>query len=305
MTAVAIVLAVLGAALSAVGIQLQAAGVRDESRDDGLRLRGLARLARNRVWLLGLGVLSVCAVLQILALALAPVTVVAPIVVLALPVSVLLNTRLSRARLDVAASLAVVASSGGVALFVALAAGAAKPVVFASEDVLQAFELVALAVVLLGLTGAVSQGVTRCMAFAAGTGSAYGLVSVLVRDVTYSLQNGGPGAVPPLSVAGLVLAFAGGSWLLQLAYASGPPDVVVGCQTVLNPLVATALGIGLLNETVNAGGWRGVGLAAGGVTAIVGVVILARHRLRLRGQVMAGQEPGGESGTSSSASSVR
>ncbi|HEV8557353.1 MAG TPA: hypothetical protein VGR06_13260 [Actinophytocola sp.] len=304
MTALAIVLAVLGAALSAVGIQLQAAGVRDESRDDGLRLRGLARLARNRVWLLGLGVLSVCAVLQILALALAPVTVVAPIVVLALPVSVVLNTRLSGARLDAAASLAVVASSGGVALFVALAAGAAKPVVFASEDVLQAVELVALAVVLLGLTGAVSQGVTRCVAFAAGTGSAYGLVSVLVRDVTYSFQNGGPGAVPPLSVAGLVLAFAGGSWLLQLAYASGPPDVVVGCQTVLNPLVATALGIGLLNETVNAGGWRGVGLVAGGVTAIVGVIILARHRPGGR-QVLAGQEPGGESGSSSSASSVR
>jgi drug/metabolite transporter (DMT)-like permease len=304
MTALAIVLAVLGAALSAVGIQLQAAGVRDESRDDGLRLRGLARLARNRVWLLGLGVLSVCAVLQILALALAPVTVVAPIVVLALPVSVVLNTRLTGARLDAAASLAVVASSGGVALFVALAAGAAKPVVFASEDVLQAVELVALAVVLLGLTGAVSQGVTRCVAFAAGTGSAYGLVSVLVRDVTYSFQNGGPGAVPLLSVAGLVLAFAGGSWLLQLAYASGPPDVVVGCQTVLNPLVATALGIGLLNETVNAGGWRGVGLVAGGVTAIVGVVILARHRPGGH-QVMAGQEPGGESGTSSSASSVR
>jgi hypothetical protein len=304
MIVLAIVLAVLGAGLSAVGVQLQAAGVREESRADGLRLRGLGRLAHNRVWLLGLAVLFICAVLQILALALAPVTVVAPIVVLALPVSVVINARAGDARLDVPASVAVVASTGGVALFVALAAGAAKPVAFGGDKLLQAVELVTLAVVLLGLAGTVRQGITRCLAFAAGTGSAYGLVSVLVRDVTYSFEKGGIAAVPPLSVAGLVLAFAAGCWLLQLAYASGPPDVVVGCQTVLNPLVATALGIGLLDETVNAGGWRGIGLVAGGAAAIVGVVVLARHRPG-GVQVLAGHEPGGESGTSSSASSVR
>ena len=304
MIALAIVLAVLGAGLSAVGVQLQAAGVRDESGETGLRLRGLGRLARNRIWLLGLAVLSICAVLQILALALAPVTVVAPIVVLALPVSVVINARVGGARLDLAASVAVVASTGGVALFVALAAGAAKPVVFGEDAVFRAVELVALVVVVLGLVGSAQRGTARCLAFAAGTGSAYGLVSVLVRDVTYSFENGGITAVPPLSAAGLVLAFAGGSWLLQLAYASGPPYVVVGCQTVLNPLVATVLGIGLLNETVNAGGWRGIGLVAGGVVAIVGVVMLARSQPEAV-QVLAGHDPGGDSGTSSSASSVR
>jgi hypothetical protein len=278
MITLAIVFAVLGACLSAVGVQLQAAGVRDESRDDRLRLRGLARLTHNPRWLLGLAVLSVCAVLQILALALAPVTVVAPIVVLALPVSVVINARAAAARLDAAALVAVVASTGGVALFVALAAGTAKPVVFDELAVLHAGEIVAGAVLLLGLIGMLRQGTVRCVAFAAGTGAAYGLVSVLVRDVTYGFQNGGAMAVSPLAVTGLVLAFATGSWLLQLAYASGPPDVVVGCQTVLNPLVATALGIGLLDETVDAGGWRGIGLVAGGVAAVVGVLVLARHR---------------------------
>ena len=304
MIALAIVFAVLGAGLSAVGVQLQASGVRDESRDTGLRLRGLARLARNRRWLLGLMVLALCAVLQILALALAPVTVVAPIVVLALPVSVVINTRVAGAQLDAAALVAAVASTGGVALFVTLVAGAAKPVAFGGDSVLQAIELVGLFVVLLGLIGYARQGTVRCLAFAAGTGSAYGLVSVLVRDVTFNLENGGVSAVPPLSVAGLILAFAAGSWLLQLAYASGPPDVVVGCQTVLSPLVATVLGIGPLDETVNAGGWRGIGMLIGGVAAIIGVVVLARHR-PIGAQLLTGHEPGGEAGTSSSASSVR
>jgi hypothetical protein len=304
MIALAIVLAVLGAGLSAVGVQLQSAGVRDESRDAALRLTGLGRLARNRAWLLGLGVLFVCAVLQIAALALAPVTVVAPIVVLALPVSVVINARAGGAALTAAAGFAVLASTSGVALFVALAAGAAKPVTYGEDEVLDAAALVGFVVLLLGLTGAVRRGVVRCVAFAAGTGSAYGLVSVLVRDVTSSIEHGGITAVPVLSLLGLVGAFAAGSWLLQLAYASGPPDLVVGCQTVLNPLIATAVGIGLLDETVDAGGWRGIGLVVGAVVAIVGVVVLARHRPMVV-QVLAGQEPGGESGTSSSVSSVR
>jgi drug/metabolite transporter (DMT)-like permease len=268
MTVIAIVLAALGAALSAVGVQLQAEGVRTERK-----LRP-DRLVRNRRWLLGLAVLAVCAGLQVIALALAPVTVVAPIVVLALPVIVVLNARSTGASLDRAAGVAVVASTGGVALFVCLAAQAASPVGFAGSAVLKAGQLVAGAVVLLTVVGALSRGVVRCVSFAAGTGIAYGLVSVLVRDVTFTLQHG---EFAPMSAIGLVVSFATGSWLLQLGYASGPPDLVVGCQTVLNPLVATGLGIWLLDETVDAGGWRGAGMLAAGLIAIAGVVVLARH----------------------------
>lgn len=305
MITLAIVLAVLGAGLSAVGVQLQAAGVRDESRDDRLRLRGIARLVSNPRWLLGLMVLAVCAGLQIVALALAPVTVVAPIVVLALPVIVVLNARSTNSRLDLRTSAAVVASTGGVAVFVGLAASVVSPVAFDEDAVIRAGQYVALTVVVLGLIGAVRHGITRCVALASGTGAAYGLVSVLVRDVTFTVRHGGITAVAPLSAAGLVVAFAAGSWFMQLAYASGPPDVVVGCQTVLSPLVATGLGIGVLDETMNAGGWRGIGMIVAGVLAIVGVAVLARHHRPRQGQVLVGQEPGGEAGTATSASSVR
>jgi hypothetical protein len=300
MIAVAVGVAVVGAVLSAVGVQLQAAGVRDEARDERLRLRGLGRLGRNPKWLLGLTVLSICAGLQILALALAPVTVVAPIVVLALPVIVLLNARATNRPLDLVASGAVIAATGGVAVFVGIAAGTVRTVMFDEDAVLRAGQYVAVAVAILGLIGAVRHGITRCVALAAGTGASYGLVSVLVRDVTFSFQHGGFGAVEPMSAAGMVIAFAAGSWLLQLAYASGPPDIVVGCQTVLSPLVATGLGIGVLDETVDAGGWRGIGLAAAGAVAVAGVAVLAR-RYRAGPQRVHGA--GGE--TSTSASSVR
>ncbi|MFL6119959.1 hypothetical protein [Actinophytocola sp.] len=277
MIALAIVFAVLGACCSAVGAHLQHKGVRSATKDTGLRLRAVSALVHNRSWLLGFAVLFTCTVLQILALALAPVTIVAPIVVLALPAVAVLNARSSGERLDTTVVVAIGASTLGVALFVALASRHASAVHFPTTAVLLAGQLTAGAVVLFGVAGALTRGLVRCVLLATGAGCAYGLVSVLVRDVTYTFQSAGLRGVPPLPVTGLVAAFAVGSWFIQLAYASGPPDIVVGCQTVLSPLVATAIAIGLLDETADAGGWTGAGLVCGAAAAIVGVVLLARH----------------------------
>ncbi len=277
MTALAITFAVLGALCSAIGAQLQHRGVRTETQESGLRLRTLGRLVHNRTWLLGVAVLTACAVLQILALALAPVTIVAPIVVLALPAVAILNARTSGEPLDTAATVAVVASTLGVAVFVTLASGHANAVEFPSAAVLMACQIIAGAVLLFGAVGALRQGIVRCVMLATGAGAAYGLVSVLVRDVTYTFQTEGFAGVSPLSATALVASFAIGSWYIQLAYASGPPDIVVGCQTVLSPMVATALAIGLLDETADAGGATGLGMVAGALVAMFGVVLLARH----------------------------
>lgn len=277
MIGIAILFAVLGACCSAVGAHLQHRGVRTATKDTGLRLRGAAALVHNRTWLAGFAVLFACAVLQILALALAPVTIVAPIVVLALPTVAMLNARSSGERLDTTAIVAIGASTLGVALFVTLASSHATAVHFPTSAVLLACQIIAGAVVLFGVIGTLSSGLPRCVALATGAGAAYGLVSVLVRDVTYTFQTNGVSGIPPLSVTALVVAFAVGSWFIQLAYASGPPDIVVGCQTVLSPLVATAIAIGLLDETADAGGWTGVGLLTGAAVAVVGVALLARH----------------------------
>ena len=74
---IAVLCALTGAVLSAVGAALQHAGVRDVG---DLTVRRFTRLVGNRRWLLGFSVLVVAAVPQVLALAPAPVTVVNPIV---------------------------------------------------------------------------------------------------------------------------------------------------------------------------------------------------------------------------------
>ncbi|SFQ18715.1 hypothetical protein SAMN05421810_10592 [Amycolatopsis arida] len=280
MVSVAIACAVLGALCAAIGAQLQHTGVRSETsatKDGRLRLRTLGRLVRNPSWVRGFLVLFACAVLQILALTFAPVTVVAPIVVLALPMVALLNAYAGKSTLDAAAWVAVVATSVAVAVFVAVSAHLAEEARIPPDAVLAAGRLVGGAMVVLGLVAVLTSGNVRCVALAMAAGAAYGLVTVLVRDVAYSVRLGGLTELPVLSAAGLAVAFLVGSWLIQLGYDSGPPDVVVGSQTVVNPLVATVIGLTLLNEAAGLGPGVRATLLACGVVAMAGVLVLARH----------------------------
>lgn len=277
MTILAIGLAVLAACCAAVGARWQYTGVRVETRDSALGLSGLPRLARNATWRHGLLVLSAGAVLQILALAMAPVSVVAPVVVLALPIVAVLHAHTRAARLGALASVAVLLSTVGVALFVVLSASVARTEAIAQADVFRAGRVVIIAVAVLGIAGLLRGGLVRCVALAVGAGAAYGLVSVLVRDVAYAVQTNGFTGFPVVSAIGVVVAFLAGSWFVQVAYANGPPDVVVACQTVLNPLVAAGLGMGMLGEIEGAGQDVVTSLLASGALAVIGVVLLARY----------------------------
>jgi hypothetical protein len=68
-----------------------------------------------------------------------------------------------------------------------------------------------------------------------------------------------------------------GGWLVQQAFTSGPPEVVVACLTVVDPIVAVLFGVVLLGEgnATSAGHWAVLGAAA--LAASVGVAVLARH----------------------------
>ncbi|EHR49252.1 hypothetical protein SacmaDRAFT_0959 [Saccharomonospora marina XMU15] len=273
MIVAAILLATLGAAGGAVGAKLQHDGVRQETVDGGLRLGKLGRLARNPYWRRGFCVLFGAAVLQILALTFAPVSVVAPVVVLALPMVALLNA----AELDVRGWLAVAATTAAIVVFVARTAGVVAERDIPPASVLTAARYVGLAVAAAAVVAALGRGTARCVSLATAAGAAYGLVVVLVRDVAYNVRVDGLDALPPASLAGLVVAFLVGSWFVQLGYASGPPDVVVGTQTLVNPAVATLIGFLLLDEATALGTAFVATLLGSGAVAFAGVVVLARH----------------------------
>lgn len=280
MTALAVVLAALGACGYAVGARLQHAAVHAAMDGGGLGLRSQAQLVRNPRWLAGLAALGSGAGLHVCALGLAPLSVVQPIGVLALPITVLLNFReQGHSRRDVTPSMvvAVLAATGGLAVFVLLAAGSATSTPVGDSDQFSATQIVAVAVLLLGVVAVATRSKVRCVLFAAGCAVAYGYVSLMARAVAQQVGTWDLLSINLLSVLGISVAMVAGGWLLQHAYASGPPDLVVACLTVIDPLVAVGLGIGLLGEADHVSGWVAAAEALCALVACAGVFALARH----------------------------
>ena len=279
MTALAVLLAALGAVGYAVGARTQHGAVHETIGDSGLGLRSQVQLLGNTRWLLGALALGAGAVLHACALGLAPLSVVQPIGVIALPITVLLNVRergIALRDLNPNVVFAVVASTLGVGAFVVLAAGSAKPTPVAPDDQLLATQLVAGAVLALGVFAMMSRSKLRCVLYAAGCAVAYGYVSLLMRAVAQQFGTTDLFSLNLVPLFGVGIAMIVGGWLLQHGYASGPPDLVVACLTVIDPIVAVGLGIGLLGEADQVGTWTATGEVLCAAVACAGVFALAR-----------------------------
>jgi len=272
---VAIPLAVAAACCFAVAAWLQQDTVRTVVAGGSLRLAGWTRMVRAPRWMTGFGLTAVGAVLHAGALSLAPLVVVQPIGVLAIALTTLLAGRTKAAGPTWPAMPAAVLSMVGVGLFVVLAAGGTAPPTLPAGAEFSAGMVAALIVGALGAVGAFAQGRVRCLAFAGAAGVAYGLVSVLVHTTAVRVSAGGLGQIHLAVILGVVAALLAGGWFVQHAYASGPPQVVVACQTVLDPMLGVGIGIVLLGEAARITSASAAGLVVCAALAVVGVIRLA------------------------------
>ncbi len=245
-----------------------------------LSLRGLGEIARRPGWLLGLALAAGGSLLHATALVLAPLTVVQPVGVLAVPIAVVLTAARTRRRPGPWVLVGVVVCVGAVATFVLTAAGTAASTPAPGRATLLAGGVVALIVVLLAGLGLGRTGWVRCVACAMAGAAAFGLVSSLVRAVSQAVAGGLTAFGDPAmlaTVGGISAAVLAGGWLVQQAFASGPPEVVVACLTVVDPIVAVVFGIVLLGEGNDTppSGW--VLLISVALAAAAGVAVLAGH----------------------------
>jgi hypothetical protein len=67
-----------------------------------------------------------------------------------------------------------------------------------------------------------------------------------------------------------------GSWFVQNAYASGPPDLVIAGLTVIDPLVAVSIGIVILGEATGASLPVVIGFGLSALVAVIGVYLLSK-----------------------------
>ncbi|WP_168583043.1 hypothetical protein [Gephyromycinifex aptenodytis] len=281
---IAVLLAMVAAAVFALGatVQSRAVGrtVSDHNNTSGVvGVRQMATLLRSGRWLGSVGIMIVGGLLHILALTLAPISIVQPVGVLAIPFAVLLAAHRARALPGRGVAGAVALTVLAVVVFVAIAAsdGHSAPRLDASDIAVAAAGLAAVAA-FLAAVGGFGPRWSRCLAWATGGAVIYGLSSALLRADTMLIAQGEAWTGPVLWLALTVLTgFAVGGWMIQHAHANGPPAVILGCLTVVDPMIAVIFGIAFLGEGSRLAPVHTASMLAAGFVASVGVVLLARH----------------------------
>lgn len=287
--AIGIPIALFGAILISIGTQLQHTGVarvgREVDTKAGLSIRQLLSLASQPLWLGGTLMLGLAILFQLTSLGFAPLIVVQPLGAIALVVTAIVNAKQSGHKLDRMSIRAIALCVGGVGLFVTIAALTAK-----SNPITE----VQLRVVLIILTGvlvafAVGFALLRkrftAIFYIVGAGVLFGFVATLAKvviDRVKTLSFAGFQLAPEdvltvLCIVGLIVAALLGSYFVQSAYSNGPPDLVVAGLTVIDPLVAIAIGIIVLGEAAHAPLWAILAFIVAGAIAIYGVLLLAKN----------------------------
>ena len=287
-SAPAIALAVTAAACFAVAATLQHTAIDRVTTSEGpgheqeqLGLTAFRALVKRPGWLAGLLAAAAGSGLHAIALVLSPLAVVQPIGVLAVPMAVLLTMRRTGDRPGRAVAAAVGLCVLGVAAFVVIAATntESSPVPDFATLIAGGLCLVAIGALVV-LARAARPVWLRCVSWVTAGAVAFGLVSALVRAVSQQVATGLVAWTDPrllATVAGIGLALAVGGWLVQQGFATGAPEVVIACLTVIDPMVAVLLGVLLLGEGPATSGVALFGLLLCAAAATTGVVLLARH----------------------------
>ncbi|GAB3617037.1 hypothetical protein GCM10027416_15940 [Okibacterium endophyticum] len=280
---IGIPLAVIGAVLLSLGAQFQHRGVtKVEMRSGttastGLNSKQLIALLTRPSWVFGTVMLGLAIVFQLSALWFAPLILVQPLGAIALVITSVLNARIHKVKLNKRSVIAIVACVGGVGLFVTLAGFVAveKPV----TDVKLITILITLAAVIAVFVVAFAMLRKRFKAifYIIAAGCIYGFVATLAKVVLSRIQQENFDWLTVVCVLALLLGTALGGYFVQTAYSSGPPDLVIAGLTVIDPMVAVAIGIVVLGEASEAPLWAVVGFVIAGTVAVWGVFQLARH----------------------------
>ncbi|WP_416970735.1 DMT family transporter [Streptomyces sp. 4F14] len=234
-------------------------------------------------------------VLHVVALAYGPLSLVQPLgaltIVFALPMAALFVKQRAGATAWRGALMATIGLAGLLALVGA-----------ADSQSLSTPERIAVATATAGAVAALMVAAravhrhpaVRAMLLATASGIAFGMSSVFTKTVAVDWSGGvTAGDVPTLALIG-VLATAG-MLLSQASYRGAGLAAPLSTLTVVNPVVAAAVGITMFGETFRYGA-TGTALALGcGVVAAGGLILLTTERLA-REHAQETAEPGRDTG---------
>jgi len=296
---IGIPLALAGAVFLSLGTQYQHRGVAkvevlQGASQAGLGLRHVLALLRRPSWVVGTLMLGLAIVLQLSSLWFAPLIVVQPLGAVALVITAVLNSRLSKVPLDRKTIQAIAICIIGVGAFVTVAALVAVQKGVKESELTSVLLLLAGVLALWAILYAIFRRKAGPVFYIVAAGMLFGFVATLAKVVIGRIQTlvkvieqnaatgeswsfGAAEWLTILCVIGLVAASLIGSYFVQSAHANGPPDLVVAGLTVVDPLVAVAIGIIILHEADGAPLWAIIAFIVTGAVAVFGVFQLAKH----------------------------
>ncbi len=294
--ALGIPIALVGSIFLALGAQFQHRGVNKvdaaTAPEDkaGLNIGQLVSLARRPSWLIGTLMLGLAIVFQLVSLKFSPLTVVQPLGVLGLVITAIVNSRVSHKRLDRASIRAIAFCVVGVGLFVTIASLTTTSVPIHDAQLVVVLVILGVILVAAALIFAFFRKRFTTIFYIVGAGILFGFVATLAKvDIdridTIIAEHRALQVSDSLTLVcllGLILAGLLGSYFVQTAYSSGPPDLVVAGLTVIDPLVGVTIGIVVLGEASGAPFWAAIVFVLAGIVAIYGVFQLSKHHPQFR-----------------------
>ncbi|MDN5806182.1 MAG: hypothetical protein L0L36_08500 [Brevibacterium sp.] len=237
----AIILATLAAFCLALGTHLQQYAV--ATMTPGPK--------RRTTWITGLGLMGMVTVLNVIALGLGPVAIVQPIGAISLVFAALISRRYFGLQLGAPLLISIGVTMFGVFAFVTTSAQFSHELVASAQSVTWLLTLL-VALSIFGAFFALSRAghIPRVIMTGVIFGTVAAATHVLARTVVAEgLPDFGiSGSRWWMMLAAVALASAVGFWLVQTAYASGPPATVLAGLTVIDPIVAVVIGAAFFGE---------------------------------------------------------
>ena len=269
-------LALIAAAIFALGTVLQQRAAMTEPDDQASSNTILLRLATHPVWLAGIAAYGLAYGVQAAALGSGQIVVVQPVlattIVFALPLGVWLShQRISRR--DVLAAAAVTVGLGAFLVFADPGGGRSS---VPTGEWLIAGGAVLGAVAGLVIAGRKRTGALKAALLGTGAGLAFGLVSCLTKEVVEVFEDDGVVAMfEDWQLYAIVALGFVGMTVTQQGLQTGvlPPEVAT--SSIFNPALSVVLGLVLFDEAIHRDVVDSVAAVLALVAMFAGVAVLA------------------------------
>jgi drug/metabolite transporter (DMT)-like permease len=273
---VVVPLSVGAAASFAVANVAQMRAARRTEAPAGLSATLLIRLLRDPLWLIGLLASIVGYGMQAVALYLAPVVFVQPLIVTELLFALPLAAWVGGTRLHRREWTGALLVAAGISLFVGVGQPAGQGTTASTFDwVLTTVCIAAALIVTIGVAESHQDRPTlRASALAAAASICFGFMSVLTRVVGHQFQEHGVGALGYAQPYMLAVIAIGGLMLSQTAFRIAPLSISLPIIDIGEPAVGSLLGVLILGETVQLNAGTLVGVIFSGAAVVTGVMLL-------------------------------